>query len=100
MARAHDDRALPHEIAHGDGAAVTFTSVPAQVSRVNHAVPRTVATAERPRVTKRPLLSFPQSWRARGLVAVTEAVARDFAQPSGAASVSTVDACLPRVWRT
>ena len=67
---------------------------------MNQAVPRTVATAERPRVTKRPLLSFPQSWRARGLPAVAEArCRRDFAQLSGAVSVSTVVASLPRVWR-
>ena len=79
---------------------VTLTSVPSHVSRVNHAVPRTVATAERPRVTKRPWLSFPQSWRTRGLFAVAEDSCRaDFAQLSGAVSVSTVVDCLPRVWR-
>ena len=58
-----------------------------------------MATAEWPRVTKRPCVSCAQSWRVR-LPAVAEArCRRDFAQLIGAASVSTVVASLPRVWR-
>src|SRR6185295_2529586 len=79
---------------------VTLTSVPSHVSRVNQAVPRTVATAERPRVTKRPWLSLPQSWRTRGLFAATDDSCRAGpAQLSGAVSVTTVVDRLPRVWR-
>jgi hypothetical protein len=79
---------------------VTFTNVPAQVSRTSHSVPRTVATAERPRVTKRPWSSRPQSSRTLRLLEAAEAVCRAPRGQLVGASVSVVGAFAPRVWLT